>query len=239
MPGSAVRRRGDDPPTRRSASSALLPPTMPAFVLVHHGQRDYDLTILPGQLFFQRRGESTAEGSLPATLALETIAFVKMTPGSTTAREAGTQVTVVYLEDQPGEFASVASLSFTTSSDFTAFAADHAALKALLLAPLQGQSVDVVINGSAGGGRAQSFFSRVVEPLLRLADLPWRSHATMGVDDAGRIGRESVVEARKEGRRAVLAILGGDGTTHELLNGLLLDKSGGLEDNSAADLIIL
>ena len=93
----------------------------------------------------------------------------------------------------------------------------------------------VVINAHSGARKAQQLWDEVTAPLLRYA-LP--SHISFDDDvrytksegDGERIGRELRQQQAMEGsgslRRLVLLVLGGDGTVHEALNGLLVDEHG-------------
>lgn len=95
----------------------------------------------------------------------------------------------------------------------------------------------VVINAHSGARKAQQLWDEVTAPLLHHA-LP--SHISFDDDvrytksegDGERIGRELREQAMEGSRssnttqRLVLLVLGGDGTVHEVLNGLLVDEHG-------------
>lgn len=91
-----------------------------------------------------------------------------------------------------------------------------------------------IVNSHAGACRAQQLWARVVLPLLDYAlpsDVTFDGtvRRTESAGDGERIGRElrrPVPAADAEEQRLVLLVLGGDGTVHEVLNGLLLDEAG-------------
>lgn len=96
----------------------------------------------------------------------------------------------------------------------------------------------VVINAHSGARKAQHLWDEVTAPLLRYA-LPSRVsfdddvRYTKSEGDGARIGRELREQQAMEGSRSsdttqrlVLLVLGGDGTVHEVLNGLLVDEHG-------------
>lgn len=163
--------------------------------------------------------------SSPSELPLADIAFVR----EDSAGEGVIKVDVVYLESlsTPDNLPSVKSLTFETlKADFDAWTAVHPPLLELLLGNSSlKRHVDIILNPSAGGGRAGSFCKRVVVPLLEFASVSSRVLESQGVDDAGRIARELVQEDRVAGIERAVAVLGGDGTTHEILNGVLLPSS--------------
>ncbi|GAA5877659.1 hypothetical protein JCM3774_005374 [Rhodotorula dairenensis] len=92
-----------------------------------------------------------------------------------------------------------------------------------------------VVNSHSGACKAQQLWDDVVAPLLGYA-LPSNIgfdgtvQHTESAGDGERIGRElrqppdATTDAEEE--RLVLLVLGGDGTVHEVLNGLLLDQDG-------------
>lgn len=93
----------------------------------------------------------------------------------------------------------------------------------------------VVINAHSGARKAQQLWEDVTASLLRYA-LPCHFsfdgdvRYTKSEGDGERIGRELRQQATAQGsgssRRLVLLVLGGDGTVHEVLNGLLVDEHG-------------
>ncbi|GAA6010704.1 hypothetical protein JCM10207_005805 [Rhodosporidiobolus poonsookiae] len=103
--------------------------------------------------------------------------------------------------------------------------------------------IDVVLNPHAGkgNGAAKQWWRSVVLPILSeisgWADsgtddlLSWKEWETEKAGDGERVGRE-IAERLKSGdeevtgRKHALMVLGGDGTTQEVLNGLLVGEDG-------------
>lgn len=94
----------------------------------------------------------------------------------------------------------------------------------------------IILNSEAGPGgtRAQDFVTTTVEPILSSAGIEFSVERTKGVDDASRIGREVL---GKPGGRKTIAVVGGDGTIHDLLNGILLTSSS--SKAIAVDLVLM
>lgn len=91
----------------------------------------------------------------------------------------------------------------------------------------------IVFNPHAGSGRAGELTGSTVK-LLRESRIPCILHETRGVGDAGRIGTEIVTGARAssgETTAVVVVVVGGDGTLHELINGI---KRGEEDEETAA-----
>lgn len=78
----------------------------------------------------------------------------------------------------------------------------------------------VIANPAAGRGRVRVQLP-VIERVLRASGLEHRIELTVGPGDATRIVRS----AWEQGSRFVVAV-GGDGTTHEVVNGLMADGTG-------------
>jgi sphingosine kinase len=76
--------------------------------------------------------------------------------------------------------------------------------------------VCVVINPASGTGRAAAAFERDVRPALAAAGIEYDVHVTRGAGHA-----TSIVRALDPAATAAVAVLGGDGTAHEALQGLL------------------
>ena len=82
-------------------------------------------------------------------------------------------------------------------------------------------SVEVVLNPSSGARLAPAFFERTLEPLLRSLEAPFRLWTTEHEGDGERVGRELAAKIRAEGKAgAVVFVLGGDGSSYELINGV-------------------
>ena len=75
----------------------------------------------------------------------------------------------------------------------------------------------LVVNPRAGGGKVKARLDRL-EEALRAHGLEYDLRLTGGPGDATRIARRAL----EEGRRFVVAV-GGDGTVHEVVNGMLAD----------------
>ncbi|GAA5987187.1 hypothetical protein JCM10908_001853 [Rhodotorula pacifica] len=92
----------------------------------------------------------------------------------------------------------------------------------------------VISNSHAGARKATELWEDVVAPLLDYALPPsvvfdGKVLHTASAGDGERIGRElrkAQQEQHAAAQRLVLLVLGGDGTVHEVLNGLLLDENG-------------
>lgn len=81
--------------------------------------------------------------------------------------------------------------------------------------------VEVVLNPSSGARLAPAFFDRTLEPLLRSLGLAHRLWQTEHEGDGERVGRELAATVRSEGQvQAVVLVLGGDGSSYELINGI-------------------
>lgn len=65
-------------------------------------------------------------------------------------------------------------------------------------------------------------------------------YETQKENDGVRIGRQIRSTTAGSGGNRTIIVLGGDGTVHELLNGLLLDDQGkSYEDEQETDLVLL
>ncbi|ORX39162.1 ATP-NAD kinase-like domain-containing protein [Kockovaella imperatae] len=84
----------------------------------------------------------------------------------------------------------------------------------------------VIVNPAAGHGQAADFVRAKVEPLLKHCQIAYKIHQTSGVKDAGRIGQEIQNSIPLEEPRLVI-VAGGDGTAHELIEGILDQSSAG------------
>jgi sphingosine kinase len=76
--------------------------------------------------------------------------------------------------------------------------------------------VCVVVNPASGTGRAAAAFERDVRPALAAAGIEYDVHVTRGSGHA-----TTIVRALDPAATAAIAVLGGDGTAHEALQGLL------------------
>ncbi|BGP33152.1 hypothetical protein JCM10296v2_004944 [Rhodotorula toruloides] len=106
----------------------------------------------------------------------------------------------------------------------------------------------VILNPSAGSRHAHQLWTNLVRPilshLLSLAHndswLHWSGEVeeTRDVRDGERIGREIARQARR-GRKEVLVVFGGDGTVHEVLNGVLMREDGVLRKDVEVELVLI
>ncbi|BEI84865.1 hypothetical protein CcaverHIS002_0502660 [Cutaneotrichosporon cavernicola] len=95
----------------------------------------------------------------------------------------------------------------------------------------------VLVNPVSGSGQAPDFIEHSVLPLLNSLDIDYDVHVTKGVNDAGRIGRELLLEREQrvsEGKVkrddvTTVVVGGGDGTAHEFMEGVLEGVRGGAE----------
>nr|WVH01964.1 acylglycerol kinase [Naematelia aurantialba] len=76
----------------------------------------------------------------------------------------------------------------------------------------------LIVNPVAGQGKAPEFVQKYVVPLLDKLGLPFQLHETKGVRDAGRIGAELLLGNAPPFK---VVVAGGDGTAHEMIEGVL------------------
>ncbi|GAA5938275.1 hypothetical protein JCM10213_003251 [Rhodosporidiobolus nylandii] len=99
--------------------------------------------------------------------------------------------------------------------------------------------LSVVLNPSSGAGKAREVWRNVEAQLKEAAQggddpkeregswLEWEVQETEKAGDGERIGRELAQRFEEDStERHALLVLGGDGTVHEVLNGLLVRESG-------------
>lgn len=93
--------------------------------------------------------------------------------------------------------------------------------------------IEVVVNPTSGSALGQELAEKHVEPLLRSAGCRVRVRTTQSATDGVRIGGEIARDwlCCNDERALDIVSIGGDGTTHELLNGLYL--SGFCSDQGA------
>ncbi|KAJ9474554.1 ER lumen protein-retaining receptor [Pseudozyma hubeiensis] len=82
--------------------------------------------------------------------------------------------------------------------------------------------IEIIVNPASGSRLSQSLLEQHILPLL--SSFPHRVRSTESAGDAIRLGSEIVQDHPTASRLDVISI-GGDGTTHELLNGLYLNSS--------------
>ncbi|GAA6008768.1 uncharacterized protein JCM10292_004663 [Rhodotorula paludigena] len=119
-------------------------------------------------------------------------------------------------------------------------------------APMKKCRLSVVLNPASGAKQGRALWDNVGAPLVRFSQqlargdwLEWAGDVleTRAAGDGERIGRDLrqrwKSEGASDGRREVLVVLGGDGTVHELLNGLLLNEEGRVERTKDVDLVLI
>lgn len=92
------------------------------------------------------------------------------------------------------------------------------------ITPSSRRHLHIILNPSAGANSAPTFVSEAVIPILNLVGISYTIHETKAIDHAAEIGAELVQGAKGE---LNIAVGGGDGTTHELVNGILLHGGDG------------
>lgn len=90
-------------------------------------------------------------------------------------------------------------------------------------------SVLVILNPASSGGRAGRL-RRTVEEILSRREVGYEIRVTRGPGHAEELAREAV-----ELRRDMILAVGGDGTVHEIAQGLLTPGSPGAEEGRAED----
>jgi len=86
----------------------------------------------------------------------------------------------------------------------------------------EGESIVVIANPRAGGGRAGARRSEIEAGVARAfthSRVLWTEHAGHGT----LLARQVAEEAARNGEAPIIAALGGDGTCHEVVNGLFVD----------------
>lgn len=86
----------------------------------------------------------------------------------------------------------------------------------------EGESIVVIANPQAGGGRAGARRSEIEAGLARAfahSRVLWTEHA----GHATVLARQVAEQAARDGEAPIIAALGGDGTCHEVVNGLFVD----------------
>lgn len=103
-------------------------------------------------------------------------------------------------------------------------------------------TLHVVVNPAAGARLAPEFVEQHVVPLLKTIGQDHIVHTTTAPSHAGQLAREILASATDSGGgkslRVRVVLVGGDGTTHEFLAGLL-DTQGELADGAKWDLAVL
>ena len=78
-----------------------------------------------------------------------------------------------------------------------------------------------------------------VIPLLKALNVEYRIHRTTGIRDAGRIGRLILAESGDSVEKISVVVAGGDGTAHELIEGVLEGVREGKTEIGRWELVIL
>lgn len=103
------------------------------------------------------------------------------------------------------------------------------------MAKLQNVSVS---NRAFGHVLIMEVVKEYVEPIYDRLKIPYKVYETTGVRDAGRIGRQILGEVT-EPKTVTVVIVGGDGTAHELIEGVLEGGEEGPTSNIRWNLVIL
>ncbi|PRQ73475.1 hypothetical protein AAT19DRAFT_16228 [Rhodotorula toruloides] len=131
---------------------------------------------------------------------------------------------------------------------FLAQHAPHIDLTQTTKTPRPPSHLTVILNPSAGSRHALQLWANLVQPILiyflslshNNSWLDWSGEVeeTRDVRDGERIGREIARQARK-GRKEVLVVFGGDGTVHEVLNGVLMRQDGEVSEGVEVELVLI
>lgn len=131
---------------------------------------------------------------------------------------------------------------------FLAQHAPHIDLTRLTKTPRPHSHLTVILNPSAGSRHAPQLWTNLVRPILshflssaqNNSWLDWSGEVegTRDARDGERIGREIARQA-KEGRKEVLLVFGGDGTVHEVINGLLVREDGSVREGIEVELVLM
>ncbi|WRT69086.1 uncharacterized protein IL334_006069 [Kwoniella shivajii] len=81
------------------------------------------------------------------------------------------------------------------------------------------ETLHIIVNPVAGHGQGPHFVEENVIPILRHLLIPYQIHTTSSPGDAGNIG-QYLTRSFDGGATIRLAIVGGDGTFHELIEGV-------------------
>ncbi|GAA5848990.1 hypothetical protein JCM8547_006406 [Rhodosporidiobolus lusitaniae] len=98
----------------------------------------------------------------------------------------------------------------------------------------------VVLNPASGSREAARTWLEAERLLVSVSasSLTWEVIETTGEGDAERV-KEKVQAKEKEGKKQALLVLGGDGTIHDIVNGLLAPDAEGKVSKTAVDLIVV
>ncbi|ORY69134.1 hypothetical protein BCR35DRAFT_326432 [Leucosporidium creatinivorum] len=172
---------------------------------------------------------------LPSSRAISSIPFIRL--GSSSS--AHTTFTVAHLAaDEDSSPPKLLTYELTTTDASSLSQLPQLAPLLLPTAPTASSPVHVIINPSAGARTASNYAHKVVIPLLELAGAKSEVWKTTKAGDGERVARE-ILEKGEGGEERTLLLLGGDGTTHEVLNGLLLKDGELQEGQSRTNLIIV
>ncbi|WWC73080.1 uncharacterized protein I206_107045 [Kwoniella pini CBS 10737] len=80
------------------------------------------------------------------------------------------------------------------------------------------ETLHLIVNPVAGHGEASEFVDETVLPILRHLSVPHHIHVTTSPGDAGTIGKS--IASHEDRRTIQVAIVGGDGTFHEFIQGV-------------------
>lgn len=149
----------------------------------------------------------------------------------------GVRYTAVHLTSTDGALPAIHQLVFSSPRDDSASVTGSTAFRSLVINASAEQQLHLIVNPAAGARRALPFARNVVLPLLEAAGVETKLHETEGVEDAARIARE-LSRGSQAGIRNI-AVVGGDGTVHEVLNGLLMVEGELVKPKTEVHLVLL
>lgn len=190
---------------------------------------------------------STSTTSKPFTLRIENIAFVTIESSSSSGINIvylessvdkpevlyESKVKTLYFECKPNEFDDFLQINPTFSKLCREDSFDFL------------QSLDIILNTHAGKkDEGENYLNNIIIPLLDIAGINYQIIKTDKIGDVGNslkrlkeIERVLGKDVKKD--KYAVALIGGDGTTHELINDLLLNNNQLIQRNDMMDLVLL
>ncbi|GAA5862207.1 hypothetical protein JCM1840_001677 [Sporobolomyces johnsonii] len=245
-----------------AAPSAVLPGDLPIFADTDFDPWPYGLGVRSDKLVLYPTSDS--EGEVPdgcgtISVPLDDIAFIR--PAEKQRRDPGTRYNLEVLErsrsrsrQEGPPLPSLNGWEFVLDASCPAskLSSLHPALERVFV-PLPPSGVEprptlaaVALNPACGSYLARPYFYHIVKFWLEGA-VHWAKEGvreTKKEKDGERIGRELVESWRAEEgeERKTVLVMGGDGTVHEVLNGMLLGEEGEGDKEAAkvlVDLIVI
>ncbi|GAA5949532.1 hypothetical protein JCM21900_000254 [Sporobolomyces salmonicolor] len=247
-----------------AAPAAVLPGDLPILLDTDVGLWPYGLGVRSDKLVLYPT--SDRDGKVPrgcgtAPIPLDEIAFI--TPNGQERQGEGMRYEMVVLQrprsrsgPEGPPLPSVKSWGFVLDASCPASrlsSLHHALARACVTLPPSGfkppRTLVVALNPAGGSHLAPPYFDdvvqRLLEPVAHWVKLEKEGARETQLDkDGERIGRELVESWRgEEGEeRKTVLVMGGDGTVHEVLNGMLLGEEGEGDKEAAkvlVDLIVI